>query len=151
MKSGSTIDSIVEAAVLGATIGFSKGKPVAAPSVAKRIKLAVDSARRISDPERAAEEIYDIVGTGIESAEAVPAAFGMLVAGEGQPMRVIELAVNAGGDTDTVASIAGAVAGAWSGIGAFDAKMVEEVECLNGLRLREDSEELAKVALERFR
>ncbi len=150
VKRDSTIDLIVEAAVLGATIGFSKGRPVSAPSVAKRIRLAVDLARRISDPEKAAEEIYDLVGTGIESAEAVPAAFGMLVAGEGQPMRVIELAVNAGGDTDTVASIAGAIAGAWRGIGAFDAKMVEEVERLNRLGLREASEELAKVALERL-
>ncbi|HDM92691.1 MAG TPA: ADP-ribosylglycohydrolase family protein [Candidatus Korarchaeota archaeon] len=150
VRSGSTIDSIVEAAVLGATLGFSKGKPVAAPSVAKRIKLAVDLARRVSDPEKAAEEIYDVVGTGIESAEAVPAAFGMLVAGEGRPMRVIELAVNAGGDTDTVASIAGAIAGAWRGISAFDAKMLEEVEAKNRLDLRNIAESLARAALSRL-
>jgi len=50
---------------------------------------------------------------------------------------VIVQAVNTGGDTDTIASIAGHVAGAYAGIGSVHGQLVSSIE---------DSEQLIEVA-----
>ena len=86
----------------------------------------------------------------MDAAESVPAALGLVVAARGDPMLAIELAVNSGGDTDTVAAMAGAVAGALRGADALDRSMVEEVERANSLDLEELAEGLARTAITRL-
>ena len=49
---------------------------------------------------------------------------GIIVAVQGDPMRAILAGVNVGGDTDTIASIAGSICGALYGIQALDEKLV---------------------------
>ncbi|RLG46164.1 MAG: hypothetical protein DRN92_05785 [Thermoproteota archaeon] len=150
MKEDSTITSIVNAAILGSKIGERFGRPVPSPSVWKRIELAAKISRQVDDPKRAAFEIRDIIGTGMQTAEAVPAAIGIFAASKGDPMEAIHLAVNLGGDTDSVASMAGAISGAWKGIQAIDKEMLRTVEEVNGLNLEELAMKLAKIALRRL-
>ena len=151
MKEGSTMDSIARAAISGSKIGEKFGRPVPSPSVSKRIELAVNISKQIDDPEKASLEIRDIIGTGMETAEAVPAAIGIFVASRGDPMRAIRLAVNLGGDTDSIASMAGAISGAWKGIQAVDRKMLERVEDVNDLNLEDLAVKLAEIALRKLK
>ena len=67
------------------------------------------------------EEMADVVGTGLNANEAIPAAFGFFVAAQGRVMDAVYMAVNAGNDSDTVAAITGAICGAYSGAGDIPA------------------------------
>ena len=83
------------------------------------------------------------------AAEAVPGAFGLLVAGGGDPVEATLAGVNIGSDTDTVATIVGSIAGAHSGIGALPEHYLEVIDRVNGYDLRGLADRLAEVAAER--
>ena len=51
-------------------------------------------------------------------------------------MDAMMMAANLGGDSDTLASMAGSICGALQGIGAFEEGMLAEVEAVNGLDLK---------------
>ena len=61
--------------------------------------------------------------------------FAILRAANGEPMTALLASANAGGDTDTLGAIVGALAGALRGIDDLDAAMVKQVEQVNGLDL----------------
>lgn len=63
--------------------------------------------------------------------EAVPAAFGLLIAAKGDPVEAILAAVNMGDDTDTVATIVGSIAGAYAGIDALPAHYLTTIDRVN--------------------
>ena len=65
-----------------------------------------------SDGEaEAAGLIYTLVGTSLATQESVPAAFAVVAACPDDPWRACCMAASVGGDTDTIASMAGAMAG----------------------------------------
>jgi ADP-ribosylglycohydrolase len=118
----------IEAARLGADRGFSS----AAGQVAPRIRWAVDlmETRR---PDDSLDLIYQLVGTSLASQESVPAAFAVLALYRDDPWRVCLAAASLGGDSDTIAAMAGAVGGAVFGVGGFPAEAVETVRQVNDL------------------
>ena len=63
------------------------------------------------------------------------AALAHVVLAEGDPVEAIRLATNTGGDSDTTAAIAGAVAGALRGTGSFPMDWVEAVNRANRVDL----------------
>ena len=135
MQEDATIDSIVEAGLKGALYGEQHGVKLACPSVYKRIILAVKLGKRYQgDTMKAMKEIGDIIGSGLAAAEAVPAAFGLLVACDADPLETVIAGVNIGNDTDTVATIAGAIAGTYRSY--YDAKLLEIIENVNGFNMR---------------
>lgn len=146
MKTKNTIESIVNSAIVGSQIGFNYGRPISAPSIEKRIRTAVSLARRYDDPFRAANQMYHIIGMGLEAAEAIPSAFGIFVAAEGDPMQAILVAINTGGDADTIAAISGALGGAWKGIESIDLSKLKRVEETNCLDIKKVVEKLADIA-----
>jgi len=108
-------EGVYEAALKGAEFGDEYGRKygseLSTPSVYKRIKLAIGIGKKYeNDLLKAMEEIADIIGAGLASSEAVPAVFGILAATHLKPMEAIVAAVNMGNDTDTVASMVGAIA-----------------------------------------
>jgi ADP-ribosylglycohydrolase len=122
-----------EAAVAAASLGAERGHWVAGADVAARIRWATElvSERR---PAQAAEVIYALVGTSLATQESVPAAFAVLAAVPDDPWQACLLAASLGGDTDTIAAMAGAVAGACHGLSAFPADAVAVIDG-NGLGL----------------
>jgi ADP-ribosylglycohydrolase len=52
--------------------------------------------------------------------ESVPAAVGAFAAAGGEPFETVRAAVRLGGDTDTIAAMAGALAGALHGFAAHE-------------------------------
>jgi ADP-ribosylglycohydrolase len=98
-----------------------------------RITWAVAEARGRS-PEAVIDFIVGQVGTSLATVESVPAAFAVLAAVPDDPWRACLLAASLGGDSDTIAAMAGAVAGACHGVSAFPAPAIATIDA-HGLDL----------------
>ena len=71
------------------------------------------------DEDAILDDLYDYVGVSLAIHETVPAAFAVLAMASGDPWRTALLAANLAGDADTTGAIAGGIAGALNGPGAF--------------------------------
>ncbi|ADB35254.1 ADP-ribosylation/Crystallin J1 [Kribbella flavida DSM 17836] len=160
---GATVPEAVAAAIDAASLAASRGYWVAGADVATRIAWSTSltappsptagpaaaaapdpAAAAAPDPAAVAVLVHDLVGTSLASQESVPAAFAVLSAFPDDPWLVVRLAASLGGDTDTIAAIAGAVAGACHGIDAFPTDVRRTVAEVNDL----DLESLARDLLE---
>ncbi len=131
----STLLDIVRAAQQGADWGERYGYPYYCPSTSRRIGFAVELVSADKDIEEKQRDLYDLVGTGLAAYEVVPAAIALFVLAQGEPMEAITLAANTGGDCDTLAAIAGAIAGAYRGVSAFPPQHIAFVEKVNNFDL----------------
>jgi ADP-ribosylglycohydrolase len=113
---------------------------VASADVAARILWAAGLVAGRSATE-AAQVIETLVGTSLATTESVPAAFAVLSAVPDDPWLASRLAASLGGDTDTIAAMAGAVSGACHGLAAFPANAVKVIDG-NGLGLMELADSL---------
>jgi ADP-ribosylglycohydrolase len=123
----------------GEELGGREGRYVAGPSVARRIEIAIDEALRARNLEDALRGIEASVGNSVMTVESVPAAVGIFVAAGGDPLESVVGGTNIGNDTDTIAAMAGSLAGALRGIYAVPRDMVETVKSVN-------SEDIAALA-----
>lgn len=133
-------ESIIAAGIYGADRGYTLAAEqgamlVAGPSVARRIELAVSIGKRHASWETAIVEIADIIGSGLHVSEAVPAAFGLFACSPGSAVDAVISAVNIGNDTDTVATMVGALSGAFHGADAFPADYLTTVDRVNDFNL----------------
>jgi ADP-ribosylglycohydrolase len=101
------------------------GHWVAGAEIAARIHLAITQAH--------IDEIISLIGTSLASQESVPAAFGILALADGDGWRAACIAAAAGGDTDTIGAMAGAIAGACGFV--YPADAIETVTTVNRLDL----------------
>ncbi len=150
MRDDATVDSVVKAAIYGAEIGYKKGGEIAqrlaGPSVSRRIALAAKIGESCKgDIKKAIYEIGEIIGSGLMTAEAIPAAIGLFVAADGDAKLAMLGGVNIGDDTDTVATMAGAVAGAFSGVANFPPHWAEMIDRENNIDLLKLAEELCQI------
>jgi ADP-ribosylglycohydrolase len=83
-------------------------------------------------------------GSGVETVESVPTAFGLAALSRGDTWLACTSAAALGGDTDTIAALAGAMVGACTGYRAVPAGPVRTVKSVNEL----DLEPLARGLLE---
>lgn len=130
---GADVRDATELAIQAADRAAGRGHWVAAADVAARIGWAADLARR--DPPGVIDTVYRLVGTSLATQESVPAAFAVLAASPDDPWLTCRTAASVGGDCDTIAAMAGAVAGACHGAGAFPAAARDTVARVNDLAL----------------
>jgi ADP-ribosylglycohydrolase len=154
---GATVPEAIPVAIQAAATAATSGHWIAGANVATRIEWAVSLVTTTSRPDDAAAGLaprrpgavaallYDLVGTSLASQESVPAAFAVLAAYPDDPWLVCRLAASLGGDTDTIAAIAGAVAGACHGVDAFPADARRTVAKVNNLRLDDLAARLLEV------
>ncbi len=102
-------------------------------AVAARIAWAVAQARGRA-PRDVAGFIVEQVGTSLATTDSVPAVLAVLAATPGDPWRACLLAASLGGDSDTIAAMAGAVAGACRGMHGFPKHAITTIDA-NGLDL----------------
>jgi len=110
--SGATIAEATSLGTQAARIAAGRGHWVAGADVAARIEWATGLVAGLAEAE-AAELIYSLAGTGLATQESVLAAVPE------DPWRAARLAASLGGDCDTIAAMAGAIAGACHGVGSF--------------------------------
>jgi ADP-ribosylglycohydrolase len=125
--SGAGIVEATGLAVQAARIAAGRGHWVAGADVAARIEWATSLVAGRDEAE-AAELIYTLVGTSLATQESVPAAFAVLAAVPDDPWQASLLAASLGGDCDTIAAMAGAVAGACHGVDAFPAGAIAVID-----------------------
>ena len=137
---GASIPDALEVAVAAAEFGAALGHATPGASVPHRIRWAISLALG-EDP---LEAIDTLVGTSVATQEAVPAALAVVAAFPHDPWAGLCAAASLGGDSDTVAAMAGAVYGACCGVDAFPPDAVVELEAANpGLDLRGTARTLA--------
>lgn len=145
-KENSTLSDIESAAITGCQNVREKledeGYASSGPYTDERIRMALDLVVNV----RTDEELMDIleakIGTGIAVQESIPAVFAIIHGTNGDFERSLYVAANAGGDTDTIASMCGAILGAYHGIDVLKKEYIEKVQKENEfLRLNETIEE----------
>jgi ADP-ribosylglycohydrolase len=115
---GASVAGATQTGIAAARLASHRGHWIAGADVAARIRWAAGLAEDAA-PDQAAELIGTLVGTSLATQESVPAAFAVLSAIPDDPWRACLLAASLGGDTDTIAAMAGAIAGACHGQCAF--------------------------------
>jgi ADP-ribosylglycohydrolase len=141
---GANVADATEIAVRAAELAATKGNWVAAGDVGGRILLAGELVAGRS-AEDAADRIYRLVGTSVATQESVPAAFGVLAVFPHDPWQAVLLAASLGGDCDTIAAIAGAIAGACHGSSGFPGSAAKIVAEVNDLPLAELATDLLAI------
>lgn len=148
MEENATLDEVIEAGIYGAKRGFEigsqKGHRLAVPSVSKRIRLAAEIGKKGLGWEEEMLELRDIIGAGLMVVEAVPCVFGILAANPGDPFGAIKMGVNIGDDTDTVATMVGAVAGALYGVGNIPMQYLDVMEKANKIDLKKLADDVER-------
>jgi ADP-ribosylglycohydrolase len=156
MAPGAVVGEVVEAAL-----------DVARDGTGGAIAAVVQVARGYTDwrdaiaPLRAAVAAYDTVGedyrnpglgarrpSRLHSIEELPVALGMLVVANGMYREAVLGAVNYGRDSDSTATMAGAIAGALGGSPAVPAEWASTVASASRTDLAEPGRVLADVAAE---
>jgi ADP-ribosylglycohydrolase len=133
---GITLERILAAGRQAAVEARNLGSPWFGASVPRKIDLALDLVRDAdpSDSEglfQRIRDLYDLVGSTLAAADAVPSAFGILALARGDPPACARYGAALSGDADTVAAMACAVAGAWKGAGAFPEPLITELSRAN--------------------
>lgn len=106
------------------------GTPVCGPLVSERMRMNQYFVENDTEQE-ALYRIYSCTGTGLPSAESVPAAAALFLLAKGNPEKCARYAANIGGDTDTIGAMACGICGAFSGAGCFSQEEVELLEQVN--------------------
>lgn len=140
-----TVHDVIQAAKYGATkgeeIGKEKGLDYPGASVKKRIDMAIDLVLNSNTPEEAVANIREIIGCGPAIAETVPAAIGIFLAYRGDMKKCVLAGVNIGDETSAIASILGALCGAYGGVSNWikeKGEFVEEVNNYHFSKLTDD-------------
>jgi ADP-ribosylglycohydrolase len=129
---GAGLDDAIAVAVRAAREGAALGTWVAGADIASRIEWTVKLGRDAVGDDGLAG-FLDLVGTSLQTQESVPAAFGLLARAEGRGWDAALAGARAGGDTDTIAAMAGAIAGACGS--TFPADAIATVTTVNSLDL----------------
>ncbi|MBI2245106.1 MAG: ADP-ribosylglycohydrolase family protein [Nocardioides sp.] len=145
-RPGSDVDSVIEAGLHGVRVGEQRGIEVgseaAGASVERRMREAVRIGREAEDVWSCLDELSDLVGSGLPTNEAVPAAFGLIAAARGDFVESVLGAVNVGNDADTVATIVGAIVGTLDGRASIPQAWFELVTSVNGLDLDDTAQRI---------
>ena len=131
---GADPSGAIALAITAASEAARRGHWVAGADVAARIRWAVElvRGRAVAD---VIDIVYRLVGTSLASQESVPAAFAVFAAFADDPWLVCRVGASVGGDCDTIAAMAGAMAGAQHGTRGFPAQARELVDTVNDLHL----------------
>jgi len=130
MVSGATVDQVLDACRIGADKGRQLARAharlEAGPRFIARMEMALRIAREAKDDRDLLERLEAEVGNSVMAAESVPCAIGIFAFADGDPWRVVTLSTNIGNDSDSIAAMAGAMAGVLSGHSTIPDAMVEQ-------------------------
>ena len=136
---GADLRTTLDLAERAADEGGRRGHWCAGGEIAARIGWARRWVRDLGDGvehgDTVGDAVYAVVGTSVAAQESVIAAFALVEALGSSPIDVLTTAAGLGGDTDTIAAIAGAILGAHHGLSGLPADLVAEVRRVNDLQL----------------
>ncbi len=123
MMPETTVDEVLQAATK-----YLHSK--SAELMINKIENALNIAKEVGEYRIFRERYYascleDVI---CDSRETVPAAFAIFYLAQGDPKKSILFGVNFGRDADTIASMVGALAGAYGGVEALEKSWIEQIE-----------------------
>lgn len=138
--------AIVQACAVALAAASSRGEPVDRKAWCARLAAAVTAEPYLAALGQVAalpvaatpEDVAAAVGNGVEALAAVPAALAAFLAHPDRPEDSITFAIRIGGDTDTIAAMAGALAGARCGAAALPESWVGRLEFADRLTVAAD-------------
>lgn len=136
-----------DGAVLIAVVAWAAfaGRPAPDVLSAGAAQVATDEMRSAVDAIPASLETSDPVevgrrlGSGIIAHEAAPAAVSAFLHHPSDPVAAIRFAVAMGGDTDTIAAMAGSLAGAAAGAAVLPGSLLDRLELRDDIRRLADA------------
>lgn len=149
---GATFDEVVKACIeggeLGAQLAAEHARVPPGPRFSTRLKMALDIAGRGNSDRGFLTDLEAAIGSGVLACESVPAAIAIFAFAKGDPLRTVALCASAGGDTDTLATMAGALSGAMAGVAGLPRSLVGEFLAVNDAEYGFDelAEGLARLA-----
>src|SRR5205823_12380887 len=158
VRPGASVDSVVETC-----LAFAKDGTRAAIEAVVAAAAGIDDWRNGLVALREAFAPFDSVGaryaepglgartpSRLHAIEELPIALGLLVVTRGDYAETVLGGVNYGRDSDSIASMGGAVAGALGGSGALRRDWVDEVSRASRIDVEEAGRDMAAVAVEIF-
>lgn len=143
---GATVEAILEAAVVYIP-------PMSARAIREFIEKTLALAREVGNYELFRERYYaERLLPGIampDSRETVPVALSLFYLADGDPRQTILFGANFGRDADTIASMAGALAGAFRGASALPQSWIEKVKAESPRVHKEVAQALVNVVIKR--
>ncbi len=130
---GASLAEALELAIAAAELGGARGHWAAGGDIAARLRWGIPYITGLA-PDARADAVAEVIGTSVASQESVIAALALAAVAD-DPWETLCLAASLGGDTDTVAAMAGAVLGATRGAGAWPVTDLETLEHVNALEL----------------
>jgi len=128
---GGDLQSFIPVSLEAAEYGSHLGREIPAPSVSERIKYSLNLSGLIKDDNEFMKKQYELIGSGLPMIQAAPTAIAIAYRCNGDLMRACRLAANMGGDTDTIAAMAGMIVGSHIGSSQIDSYAKELVSRVN--------------------
>jgi ADP-ribosylglycohydrolase len=126
---GACADSVVKSCLVGAALGLEiaddRIRKFYGPSFSVRLERALAIASGSTDDLTFLRALDAEIGCSVLAAESVPSAIAIFAYCRGDPLRTISLSATAGNDTDSIATIAGSMAGALNGLSGIPATMLD--------------------------
>jgi ADP-ribosylglycohydrolase len=144
-----SVESILEAA-------RSAILPLSGQEMAGRIDAALQVARQTQDYRAFREAVYAepdrfFCQIGCDARETVPLTLALFLLASGDVEKCVTYGANLGRDADTMASMAGAIAGALRGVQGIKEKWVARIQQLSGVSQQDLAARLVRSALEKQR
>ena len=126
-------EKMIEDALSVEEYAMNLGASTPSPSLGARTKLGILLAQTYANDETAfLENIYNVIGAGVNTSESVPAALAIAYYSF-DVRKCALLCANLGGDTDTIGAMAAAICGAAQGLSEIPEKdialILDEVQC----------------------
>ena len=123
MNPDSTVDSVIDAA----TAYLHK---ISSHVIIEYINNIMNLAKSVNDYEKFREKFYEnhLQSLICDSRETIPCVLALFWLADGNPEKAIMYGANFGRDSDTIATMAGAVSGAFMGAGALRGEWVEKIK-----------------------
>jgi len=144
----SVIDAMLKGAELGEKIGRKSARIVSHRLPLPCLELALNLAEKAKDPFEAGYLIRRTIGSHMHASETLATVIGIFYSAKGETEISIIAGVNNGGDTDTIASILGALTGALNGISSVRKDWVGTVEKTNNVQFEPLASEFAALSIE---
>ena len=124
-------EKMIEDALSVEEYAMNLGASTPSPSLGARTKLGILLAQTYANDETAfLENIYNVIGAGVNTSESVPAALAIAYYSF-DVRKCALLCANLGGDTDTIGAMAAAICGAAQGLSEIPEKDIALIQKSN--------------------
>ncbi|MGI5888986.1 MAG: ADP-ribosylglycohydrolase family protein [Oscillospiraceae bacterium] len=131
--SGGGEEAVLKAARLGGRLcsGLAPWQSAAPSSVGRIEFISEYISKGTHDPRELQDMLYSVIGTGLPSADVCCAVFAIFLTSSGSAWEAVKAGASLGGDTDTIAALAGALTAAASGKNDIPEDIRRKVEAEN--------------------